>query len=618
MEAYKIENLAKQYGDKTIFDQVNLSITEGEKIALVGINGTGKSALLKAIAEIEPHNGIVTHPNGFKISYAAQDPVLSLKENAVQNVMDPENPVVRLLNDYNEVLIQMTTNMCDPVMQSFNQLQEQIEAVDGFSYQAEAKTILTKLGIMDHDKLLSEMSGGQQKRVALAKTLLSRPDLLLLDEPTNHLDFESIAWLIQYIKTYPKAVLFVTHDRFFLNEVTDRIIELRNGHLHPYVGNYDAYIAQKAEEELTAERIQHKEKQLYKQELAWMRKGAKARTTKQQARIDRFKSIEEKVSEHQTKDQMSIDLNHQRLGKQVFELDDIGITIGNKELFNGLTTIVQTTDRIGIVGENGSGKSTLLNILSERLTNYTGTLKTGQTVKIGYYQQSYAKINEEMRIIDFLREKAEEATQKDGTKISVTQLLERFLFPSSMHGTLIHRLSGGEKKRLYLLSILIEGPNVLLLDEPTNDLDTETLTILEAYLAEFNGAVITVSHDRYFLDKVVTKYWYISDQKVNIILGEFDDYLAYKKSVVTTPVKEVVVKEKRTQTRVSYKDKRRFEELGEEIESLEKQLEETDEQIAQETTNYERLNELTATREDLNTRYEESFLEWSELAERME
>lgn len=353
-----------------------------------------------------------------------------------------------LLNDYNEVLIQMTTDMSDQTMQKFNQLQEQIEAVDGFSYRAEAKTILTKLGIMDHDKLLRDMSGGQQKRVALAKSLLSRPDLLLLDEPTNHLDFESIAWLIQFIKTYPKAVLVVTHDRFFLNEITDRIIELRNGHLHPYSGNYDAYIAQKAEEELTAERIQHKEKQLYKQELAWMRKGAKARTTKQQARIDRFKTIEEKVGEHQVKDQMSIDFSHQRLGKQVFELENIGIRMGEKELFNGLTTIVQTTDRIGIVGENGSGKSTLLNILSAHLTDYTGTLKTGQTVKIGYYQQSYAKMNEEMRIIDFLREKAEEATQKDGTKISVTQLLERFLFPSSMHGTLIHRLSWGEEATL--------------------------------------------------------------------------------------------------------------------------------------------------------------------------
>ncbi|TDM03649.1 ABC-F family ATP-binding cassette domain-containing protein [Macrococcus carouselicus] len=618
MEAYKIESLDKQYGDKTIFDQVNLSIAEGEKIALVGINGTGKSALLKTIAEIEPHNGVVTHPNGFKISYAAQDPVLELGKNALQNVLDPESPVVRLLTDYERVLQRMTEDMSEGIMSDFNQLQEQIEAVDGFSYQAEAKTILTKLGIMDHDKHLNEMSGGQQKRVALAKTLLSRPDLLLLDEPTNHLDFESIAWLIQFIRNYPKAVLVVTHDRYFLNEVTDRIVELRNGHLHPYTGNYDAYIAQKAEEELTAERLQHKEKQLYKQELAWMRKGAKARSTKQQARIDRFRTIEEKVLEHQTKDQMTIDLNHQRLGKQVFELEHIGMTLGENRLFSGFSAIVQTTDRIGIVGENGTGKSTLLNILSQQLTDYDGTLKVGQTVKIGYYQQSYAKMNEEMRIIDFLREKAEEATQKDGTKISVTQLLERFLFPSSMHGTLIHRLSGGEKKRLYLLSILIEGPNVLLLDEPTNDLDTETLTILEQYLAEFSGAVITVSHDRYFLDKVVNKYWFISQQEIKTILGDFDDYLNHKKETYVVPVKETAAKAPRTQSRVSYKDKRRFEELGAEIEQLEHKLDETDTHIAGETTNYERLNKLTAEREALNVRYEEAFLEWSELAERME
>ncbi|GGB00512.1 ABC transporter ATP-binding protein [Macrococcus hajekii] len=618
MEAYKIENLAKQYGDKTIFDQVNLSISEGEKIALVGINGTGKSALLKAISEIEPHNGIVTHPNGFKISYAAQDPVLELDKNALQNVLDTNSPVVRLLMDYERVLQQMSTEMTEHIMTEFNTLQEQIEAVDGFSYQAEAKTILTKLGIMNHEQPLQAMSGGQQKRVALARTLLSKPDLLLLDEPTNHLDFESIAWLIQFIRSYPKAVLTVTHDRFFLNEVTDRIIELRNGRLHHYTGNYDAYIAQKAEEELTAERVQHKEKQLYKQELAWMRKGAKARTTKQQARIDRFKSIEEKVGEHQTKDQMSIDLNHQRLGKQVFELDHIGISLGDRQLFSDFSTIVQTTDRIGIVGENGSGKSTLLNILSENLIDYEGTVKIGQTVKIGYYKQANSKMNENMRVIDFLREKAEEATQKDGTKISVTQLLERFLFPSCTHGTLIHRLSGGEKKRLYLLSILIEGPNVLLLDEPTNDLDTETLTILEQYLSEFSGAVLTVSHDRYFLDKVVNKYWYLTDMTIQQILGDFEDYLGYKKAMQVSPVKETAVKEVRTQTRVSYNDKRRFKALGEEIEQLEQQMEETDRKLAAETTNYERLNELTAERDSLNTRYEEAFIEWSELAERME
>ncbi|TDM12196.1 ABC-F family ATP-binding cassette domain-containing protein [Macrococcus lamae] len=619
MEAYKIENLTKQYGDKTIFHNVSLSISEGEKVALVGINGTGKSALLKCIAEIEPHDGEVTHPNHYKISYAAQDPVLDLEQNALVNVLDQSSPVVQLLNQYEETIHSMTTDTSEQTMNRFNQLQQQLEAVEGFSYQAEAKTILTKLGIMDHSVQLKTMSGGQQKRVALARTLLEKPDLLLLDEPTNHLDFESIVWLIQFIKNYKKAVIVVTHDRYFLNEVAERIVELRNGRTFQYSGNYDAYIAGKAEEEATLDRVQHKEKQLYKQELAWMRQGAKARTTKQQARIERFKTIEDKVSEHIVKDELSVDLSHQRLGKQVFELENIGMTFGGRTLFDDFSTIVQTTDSIGIVGENGTGKSTLLNILALEIENFTGVLKVGQTVKVGYYKQSNARMNDQMRVIDFLREKAEEATQSDGTKISVTQLLERFLFPSSTHGTLIHRLSGGEKKRLYLLSILIEGPNVLLLDEPTNDLDTETLTILEQYLSEFNGAVLTVSHDRYFLDKVVNKYWYLHDGTVDSLLGDFEDYLAAKKrtEVSVTKVQPAAGKP-RQHNRVSYKDKRNFEQLGEEIEELETKLKIIDDHIAGETTNYARLNELTAEREALTLRYDEAFIEWSELAERME
>lgn len=619
MEAYKIENLSKQYGDKTIFDHVTLSIAEGEKVALVGINGTGKSALLKCIAEIEPHDGVVTHPNQFKISYAAQEPVLREDENALINVMG-DTAAAKLLREYDQVVEQLAEHSDEQVMSRFNRLQSELERIEGFTYQAEAKTILTKLGILDHHSPVSQMSGGQQKRVALAKTLLESPDLLLLDEPTNHLDFESIAWLIQFIKSYKKAVLVVTHDRFFLNEIAERIVELRRGQLYPYPGNYDAYIQGKAEEEATLERVQHKEKQLYKAELAWMRQGAKARTTKQQARIDRFKSVEQKVSHHQTKGEMSIDLAHQRLGKQVYELIDIGMAFNGQPLFEHFSAIIQTSDRIGIVGANGTGKSTLLNILSHSINNFDGELKTGQTVKVGYYKQTQAKFNEDMRVIDYLREKAEEATQSDGTKVSVTQLLERFLFPSSMHGTQINRLSGGEKKRLYLLSILIEGPNVLLLDEPTNDLDTETLTILERYLEEFKGAVITVSHDRYFLDKTVNKYWFIHDAQIDVLLGEFEDYLMLKKKVETKEkvVSAEPVKVERQQARVSYKDKRAFQSLGEEIEQIEQRLTAIEEEMAEQVTNYERLNELTKEQQALNARYEEAFMEWSELAERME
>lgn len=614
MEAYKIEQLSKQYSDKVLFDNITFSIAQGEKVALTGINGTGKSALMKCIANIEHHTGIVTHPKNFIIGYAAQEPNLDEDDNAINNIIDDTSEVSQLLKTYDSLATQLASNLS--VMDTFNEVQSKLEQLDGFNYLTEAKTILTKLGIMDHNSPVSLMSGGQKKRIALARTLLMKPDLLLLDEPTNHLDFESITWLINYIKSYKKAILVVTHDRYFLNEVATRIVELRNASLFSYIGNYNDYIMKKAEEEEQLANTQHKEKQLYKAELAWMRKGAKARTTKQQARIDRFSNIESNVKAHTTKESMSIDLAHQRLGKQVFEMENLSKAYPSKVLIEDFSVIVQTTDRIGIVGENGSGKSTLLNILSGE-TDYSGELKIGQTVKIGYYKQALTEMDEDLRMIDFLRLVQEEAVQSDGQKISITQLLERFLFPSQTHGTLVRSLSGGEKKRLYLLSILIQGPNVLLLDEPTNDLDTETLTILEQYLSEMNGAVLTVSHDRYFLNKVVDQYWYIHDGYVERILGDFDDYIEARKAR-SASVKEKKVKKTSETTRVSYKEKRRFEFLSEEIERLEKQIETIQQDILQQTTNYELLGELTKEEQQLNELYEIYFMEWSELAERME
>ncbi|WP_414043772.1 ABC-F family ATP-binding cassette domain-containing protein [Macrococcus sp. EM39E] len=626
MEAYKIEHLSKQYGVKTVFEDISLSISVGDKIALVGINGTGKSALLKCIAEIEDHHGVVTHPKDFTIEYAAQQPILNEDLSIVDNVIDENHPVMQKFKKYDELLKKMEIEMNDTLIEQLSVVQQQIEQMDGFSYRAEAESILTKLGIMDLSQPISSLSGGQKKRVALAKSLLKAPDLLLLDEPTNHLDFESIHWLISFIKQYKKSVLVVTHDRYFLNEVTNRIVELRNGKLFLYKGNYNDYIMHKAELEIIESKQEQKEKQLFKQELDWMRKGAKARTTKQQARIDRFGAIEDKVKAHQTKESIDINLAHKRLGKQVFEFEEIGMNFGEKVLFKDFSTIVQTSDRIGIVGQNGTGKSTLLNIISRLVKPTHGKMITGQTVKIGYYKQDDVKLNQDLRVIDFLREKAEAATTSTGEKISVTQLLERFLFPSNMHGTYIHRLSGGERKRLYLLSILIEGPNVLLLDEPTNDLDTETLTILEDYLEGFNGAVITVSHDRYFLNKVVDTYWFVNNERIDKVLGDFDDYLSYKQ-IADQKEKEVKLqaerKEKETQqikpsTRVSYKDKRRFEFLSEEIEKLEARLEALDASIAVESTNYDKLNQLTTERLTVEAQYEMYFEEWDELSERME
>ncbi|TID08068.1 ABC transporter, ATP-binding protein [Staphylococcus epidermidis FS1] len=530
MEAYKIEHLNKSYADKEIFNDLNLSISEHERIGLVGINGTGKSTLLKVIGGLdEDFTADITHPNQYRIRYSSQKQDLNGHMTVFEAVLSSDTPTLRIIKKYEEAVNRYALDQSDSNFNKMMEAQEEMDQNDAWDYNAEIKTILSKLGIHDTTKKIVELSGGQQKRVVLAKTLIEQPDLLLLDEPTNHLDFESIRWLINYVKQYPHTVLFVTHDRYFLNEVSTRIIELDRGKLKTYPGNYEDYIVMRAENELVEQKQQEKQKALYKQELAWMRAGAKARTTKQQARINRFNQLESDVKTQHTQDKGELNLAYSRLGKQVYELKNLSKSIYNKVLFEDVTEIIQSGRRIGIVGPNGAGKTTLLNILSNEDQDYEGELKIGQTVKVAYFKQTEETLDRDIRVIDYLREESEMAKEKDGTSISVTQLLERFLFPSATHGKKVYKLSGGEQKRLYLLRLLVHKPNVLLLDEPTNDLDTETLTILEDYIDDFGGSVITVSHDRYFLNKVVQEYWFIHDGKIEKIIGSFEDYESFKK-----------------------------------------------------------------------------------------
>ncbi|MBC2965848.1 ABC-F family ATP-binding cassette domain-containing protein [Staphylococcus epidermidis] len=623
MEAYKIEHLNKSYADKEIFNDLNLSISEHERIGLVGINGTGKSTLLKVIGGLdEDFTADITHPNQYRIRYSSQKQDLNGHMTVFEAVLSSDTPTLRIIKKYEEAVNRYALDQSDSNFNKMMEAQEEMDQNDAWDYNAEIKTILSKLGIHDTTKKIVELSGGQQKRVVLAKTLIEQPDLLLLDEPTNHLDFESIRWLINYVKQYPHTVLFVTHDRYFLNEVSTRIIELDRGKLKTYPGNYEDYIVMRAENELVEQKQQEKQKALYKQELAWMRAGAKARTTKQQARINRFNQLESDVKTQHTQDKGELNLAYSRLGKQVYELKNLSKSIYNKVLFEDVTEIIQSGRRIGIVGPNGAGKTTLLNILSNEDQDYEGELKIGQTVKVAYFKQTEETLDRDIRVIDYLREESEMAKEKDGTSISVTQLLERFLFPSATHGKKVYKLSGGEQKRLYLLRLLVHKPNVLLLDEPTNDLDTETLTILEDYIDDFGGSVITVSHDRYFLNKVVQEYWFIHDGKIEKIIGSFEDYESFKKEherqAMLSKQTEQQNKHKhqpKKKTGLSYKEKLEYETIMTRIEMTETRLEDLEQEMINASDNYARIKELNEEKEQLEATYEADITRWSELEE---
>ena len=626
LKELKVTDLKKTYGEKDLFDQISFLVHEKDRIGLIGTNGTGKTSLLNIIAGIDSSDGdrqTVFYPTDYRIGYLSQAAEFSDELTVLQAVFQGNSPLIQTVRAYEEALIELGENGEDPdVQKRYAKAEEQMNKEDAWTTDTNAKIILQKLGISELDKKINTLSGGQKKRVSLAQVLIDEPDLLLLDEPTNHLDYQAIEWLENYLKQYRGALLMVTHDRYFLDRVANRIFELSFGKLYEYKGNYEAYVLEKAERDRVEVEQEEKRKRLYKQELAWMRAGVQARGTKQQARINRFEDLKENLYQVNQEDDLELNLATQRLGKKVLEIKDGSYRINDQTLLEHLDLLIQSRERLGITGKNGAGKSTLLNILAGRIPLDSGTMSIGETVHLAYYTQENEEMAPDKRMIAYLQEAAEEAKTADGSQIGVAELLERFLFPRFMHGTLIGKLSGGEKRRLFLLKLLIQQPNVLLLDEPTNDLDIATLTILEDYFRSFPGAVITVSHDRYFLDKVADKLLvFQGNGKQELYYGNMSSYLLKQKELQQPAEKvkpKTQSKEPAGKKKLSYMEQKEWETIEEDIAELEEKISLLQEEMNHQGDNFTRLQELQNDVSETEAQLEEKMARWEYLSEWVE
>ena len=616
MSDFIVEKLTKSVGDKTVFKEISFIIHDLDRIGIIGVNGTGKTTLLDVVSERIGFDGDVspfTKANGYKIAYLTQEPEFDDCKTVLDTVLSSDLREMALIREYETLM----SDYSEENQARLEKVMAEMDSLDAWSIESEVKTVLSKLGLSDLSQKVGDLSGGLRRRVQLAQVLLNDADLLLLDEPTNHLDIDTIAWLTNFLKSSKKTVLFITHDRYFLDNVATRIFELDQANLIEYQGNYQDYVRLKAEQDERDVAALHKKKQLYKQELAWMRTQPQARATKQQARINRFKDLKGEVHQTVNNDDLEINFETSRIGKKVVNFEHVDFAYEDgKQILSDFNLIMQNRDRIGIVGDNGVGKSTLLNLINGDLVPTAGVLDIGETVRIGYFSQQIKDMDESKRVINYLQEVADEVKTTVGTT-SITELLEQFLFPRSTHGTQIAKLSGGEKKRLYLLKILIEKPNVLLLDEPTNDLDIATLTVLENFLNGFGGPVVTVSHDRYFLDKVANKILAFEEGGVREFFGNYTDYLDEKaflqeQSALLEKEKEQanvkVEKVKEDKKRMSYFEKQEWATIEDEIADLEAKIEEIEAAMLENASDYGQLatlqRDLDAANETLLEKYE--------------
>ncbi|MBQ9119509.1 MAG: ABC-F family ATP-binding cassette domain-containing protein [Lachnospiraceae bacterium] len=613
MNLLTLEHVSKSFTDRMLFDDISLGINEGDRIGVIGINGTGKSTLLKIIAgELEADTGTITRGKTVQIAYLPQTPVFDDDKSILENVVFGK----KAAEDYRNLT-------------------------------GEARAMLTKLGIPDCDRPATFLSGGQKKRAALVRTLLTPAQILVLDEPTNHLDSEMTEWLEDYLNKYRGAFIMITHDRYFLDRVTNKIVEIDKSHLYSYVANYSRFLELKAEREEMALATERKNKSLYRVELEWMMRGARARSTKQKAHIQRFEELRDRAA-IEVDGQVEINALSSRLGKKTVILDHIHKAYDGRTLIDDFSYILLSTDRLGIIGPNGCGKSTLLKILTGTIAPDSGTMEYGTTVKIGYFSQENEAMNESMKVIDYIRDTADYIKTSDGT-ITASQMCEKFLFTGAMQYSVIAKLSGGEKRRLYLLKILMEAPNILVLDEPTNDLDIQTLTVLEDYLKTFPGIIVTVSHDRYFLDKIAERIFaFEGNGKITQYEGNFSDYkaaLAAKQAAMTennlagsnkgksdksgtdsgnkasdTGSSKNSWKTPNTQLKFSYKEQKEFETIDDDIAALEAKIADLEAQIAENATNYGKLSELTNEKEAAEAALNEKMDRWvylNDLAEQI-
>ena len=615
MNYLSAENLSRSYGERVLFQNITFGIDKGQKMALVAKNGTGKTSMLRILAGLEPpETGEVVTRNGISIGYLQQEPELNPEHSVMDAIFDPTNEIMSVVREYEEAVL----DEADP-----ERMQRSFEAMDrhnAWDIEAQAKEILTSLNITDFDQKIKTLSGGQVKRVAMSKMLIEQPDLMILDEPTNHLDIEMIEWLEGFLGSSERTILMVTHDRVFLDEVCDMIIELDNGQLYKHKGNYSTYLSNRAtRQEVEAANVD-KAKNLYRKELEWMRRQPKARTTKSKSREDAFYDTEKVAKTNLKKDQLTMEVNMQRMGSKILEFHKVSKAYGDNVLLKSFDHKVRKGERIGSVGANGSGKSTLLKMIMEQVEPDGGKIVKGDTIKFGYYGQDGWNLKEGKRVKEVITDIAEFIPLKKGKTISAAQLLERFLFPRSQHFQYVEKLSGGAKKRLYLLTVLMANPNFLILDEPTNDLDLLSLNVLEDFLMEFPGCLLIVTHDRHFMNKLVDQLFiFEGNGKIRGFVGNYDKYRFAldedKKQKAAAKKMQKETESLASKGKMGFNEKREFGQLEVEIPKLEKRKAELTTEMEAVVDNHEKLMEISAEFQRVSDELEEKEFRWLELSE---